>query len=159
MAKQINIPLTLIAKIGLWLDDPYGDGIRLESIRQPNDGRHAALAQRGGSPNLGGEREIRKEYESKVRELVKLEKRRKNPELLMQKVLTVEEAASLGITKKEPAYRPVHHLELDPFINSLEDVAEHIQSLIAEHGKDAHLNWVIATGSSFGGYRVQPTIH
>lgn len=30
-------------KVGLWLDDPYGDGIRLESIREPSAKRLAAL--------------------------------------------------------------------------------------------------------------------
>jgi len=31
------------AKVGLWLDDPFGDGIRLERIREPNRHRIAAL--------------------------------------------------------------------------------------------------------------------
>lgn len=30
--------------VGLWLDDPYGDGIRLERIREPSAKRLAALA-------------------------------------------------------------------------------------------------------------------
>jgi len=30
-------------KVGLWLDDPYGDGIRLERIREPSPKRRAAL--------------------------------------------------------------------------------------------------------------------
>lgn len=32
-----------IIKIGLWLDDPYGDGIRLEAIRKPRMARIVAL--------------------------------------------------------------------------------------------------------------------
>ena len=31
------------AKVALWLDDPYGDGIRLEAIRNPSPARAAAL--------------------------------------------------------------------------------------------------------------------
>lgn len=31
------------AKVGLWLDDPYGDGIRLSCIREPSDARIATI--------------------------------------------------------------------------------------------------------------------
>ena len=31
------------AKVGLWLDDPYGDGIRLGKIRNPDKHRIAAM--------------------------------------------------------------------------------------------------------------------
>lgn len=158
MAKKLNIPLTLIAKIGIYLQNPFGDGIRHAINYDPGEAYIAAMAECKGAPKLGGEHVIRKGYESKVREFVRLEKRRKNPDLLKQKVLTIAEAASLGITKKEPAFIPIYHLELSPFINSLEDVAEHIKNLIDEHGKDAHLNWGIASGGQYGAYRVLPSI-
>ena len=40
MAKITDIDAV---KIALWLDDPYGDGIRLASIRSPSASRVAAL--------------------------------------------------------------------------------------------------------------------
>ena len=41
-AAELNLNLYQIAKIGRWLDDPYGDGIRLEIVREPSEGRLAA---------------------------------------------------------------------------------------------------------------------
>jgi hypothetical protein len=64
MAKSIDI-LTL-ARLGVWLDDPYGDGIRLEAIRNPSLGREAALSLLHGQPTLDFERVIRDEYEQRV---------------------------------------------------------------------------------------------
>ena len=34
---------TELIKIALWLDDPYGDGTRLEAIRNPTPARVAAI--------------------------------------------------------------------------------------------------------------------
>ena len=64
MAKSIDI-LTL-ARLGVWLDDPYGDGIRLQAIRNPSRGREAALSLLHGQPTLDFERVIRDEYEQRV---------------------------------------------------------------------------------------------
>ncbi len=57
-----NLSLLQLAKLGVWLDDPYGDGFRLESIRKPSIGRLAAMALIRGEPILGGEDLIRDEY-------------------------------------------------------------------------------------------------
>ena len=38
-----NITEIQAVTIGLWLDDPYGDGIRLEAIRNPSAERIAAI--------------------------------------------------------------------------------------------------------------------
>ena len=43
--KLNTLTLTDIAKLGLFLDDPYGDGIRLAKVRNPNAGRSAAIAE------------------------------------------------------------------------------------------------------------------
>ena len=158
MAKKINIPLTLIARIGIYLQNPCGDGIRLSIHSVPSEAYIAAMAECKGAPKLGGEHVIRRAYESKVREFIKLEKRRKHPDLLKQKVLSVAEAASLGITKKEPAFIPIHYLDLSPFIGTLEEVAEHIEVLIDTHGRDASLNWGIASGGQYSSYRVSPSV-
>ena len=64
MAKSIDI-MTL-ARLGVWLDDPYGDGIRLQAIRNPSLGREAALSLLYGQPTLDFERVIRDEYEQRV---------------------------------------------------------------------------------------------
>jgi hypothetical protein len=64
LAKSIDI-LTL-ARLGVWLDDPHGDGIRLDAIRYPSHGRWAALHLLDGRPPLGFERMIRDEYEQRV---------------------------------------------------------------------------------------------
>jgi hypothetical protein len=64
MAKSIDI-LTL-ARLGVWLDDPYGDGDRLQAIRNPSLGREAALSLLHGQPTLDFERVIRDEYEQRV---------------------------------------------------------------------------------------------
>lgn len=61
------------------------------------------------------------------------------------------------MAKKSVAFKPAHHIELKPFFGSLAEVAEHIQSLIAEHGKDAQLEWKIGSEVGFG-YRVQPAL-
>lgn len=62
-----NMNLVTLARLGVWLDDPYGDGIRLQAIREPSVGRHAALRLIQGAPVLDGERLIREEYEARVR--------------------------------------------------------------------------------------------
>jgi hypothetical protein len=64
MAKSIDI-MTL-ARLGVWLDDPYGDGVRLQAIRNPSLGREAALSLLHGQPTLDFERVIRDEYEQRV---------------------------------------------------------------------------------------------
>lgn len=61
-----SLTLKEIAKIGLFLDDPFGDGGRLEKVRKPSLGRLAAIAELRGEPLLGGEELIRTEYETKV---------------------------------------------------------------------------------------------
>ena len=64
MTKSIDI-MTL-ARLGVWLDDPYGDGIRLDAIRYPSLGREAALSLLRGYSTLDFERVIRDEYEQRV---------------------------------------------------------------------------------------------
>ena len=64
MTKSIDV-LTL-ARLGVWLDDPYGDGIRCKAIREPSHGRWAALSLLHGQPILDFERVIRDEYEQRV---------------------------------------------------------------------------------------------
>ena len=75
-----NIDILTLARLGVWLDDPYGDGIRLQAIRNPSRGREAALCLLHGhhslgfermilqcdSPAPGIERVIRDEYEQRV---------------------------------------------------------------------------------------------
>ena len=62
-----KLDLLQIAILGEWLDDPYGDGIRLERIRNPSPARQAALDFIRGEPQLGGEALIREQYEERVR--------------------------------------------------------------------------------------------
>ena len=38
-----NLTLIDVAKLGLYADDPYGDGIRLEHVRNPSAGRLDAI--------------------------------------------------------------------------------------------------------------------
>lgn len=38
-----NITESQAVTIGLWLDDPYGDGIRLQAIHEPSAERIAAI--------------------------------------------------------------------------------------------------------------------
>jgi len=61
-----NMTLLELAQLGVWLDDPYGDGIRLHRVREPSEGRLAAKALIRGEPILGGEALIRAEYEKPV---------------------------------------------------------------------------------------------
>jgi len=62
-----NMDLLTLAKLGVWLDDPYGDGIRLAKIRIPSPGRMAALELIKGTPVLGCEELILNEYAERVR--------------------------------------------------------------------------------------------
>ena len=62
-----NMDLVTLAKLGVWLDDPYGDGIRLARVRDPSQGRVAALELIRGTPVLGGEELILNEYAERVR--------------------------------------------------------------------------------------------
>lgn len=62
-----NLDLLAIAKLGVWMDDPYGDGIRLTRVRIPSSGRMAALELIRGTPMLGGEELILAEYAERVR--------------------------------------------------------------------------------------------
>lgn len=62
-----TITLTDIARLGLWCDDPYGDGIRLDQVRNPSAARLAAIAEVAGEPMLASEELIRRQYESTVR--------------------------------------------------------------------------------------------
>lgn len=70
MTKRLHkrdLDLTLIAKIGLWLDDPYGDGIRLLHIREPNEARRAAIDfVQTGQLGFFDEKAIRAQYEERV---------------------------------------------------------------------------------------------
>jgi hypothetical protein len=61
-----SIDIMTLARLGVWLDDPYGDGIRLQAIRNPSLGREAALSLLDGQPTLDFERVIRDEYEQRV---------------------------------------------------------------------------------------------
>ena len=65
-----TLTLTDIAELGLWYDDPYGDGIRLDYVRNPGPARQAALALvYKGQYDLFGEQLIRAHYEAKVRNM------------------------------------------------------------------------------------------
>lgn len=66
--KLRSLTLTDIARIGLFLDDPYGDGIRIEYPWRLKAGRVAAQAEIRGEPVLDGERLILEEYEARVRD-------------------------------------------------------------------------------------------
>ena len=66
--KLKTLTLTDIARIGIIMDDPWGDGIRLEQIRNPSPARMAALAEVRGEPFLDGETLIREAYESVARD-------------------------------------------------------------------------------------------
>lgn len=67
--KRDKLTLEDIARLGLWLDDPYGDGIRLERIRNPNPGRMAALDYvNNGHLTQPAECAIRLEYEDRVQD-------------------------------------------------------------------------------------------
>lgn len=61
-----KLDLLTLARLGVWLDDPYGDGIRLLSVREPNPARQAALSLIKGEPVLDHERLIREAYETRV---------------------------------------------------------------------------------------------
>jgi hypothetical protein len=65
--KLADLTLEDIARIGLFLDDPYGDGIRMPAVRNPSVGRQAALELLNGTPTLFAEQEIRDEYEVHVK--------------------------------------------------------------------------------------------
>lgn len=70
MTKNItaqNMTMATLARLGVWLDDPYGDGMRLEVVRNPTPGRYAALALLAGEPIIGGDELIWHEYEARVR--------------------------------------------------------------------------------------------
>jgi len=65
-----------VARIGLWLEDPYGDGIRLEAIRNPSEARVAAEDLiYNNQLTLGGEELIRNEYEPISKSNIKWYKR------------------------------------------------------------------------------------
>jgi hypothetical protein len=62
-----NLSLLDIAWIGLYLDDPYGDGIRLQRVREPSDGRLAAIdLVYNAQHSIGADILIRAEYEERV---------------------------------------------------------------------------------------------
>lgn len=47
------------AIVGLWLDDPYGDGIRLDHIREPSKERLAAIEfVKSGQPDMFGGQQV-----------------------------------------------------------------------------------------------------
>ena len=60
-----NLSLLEVAQLGLYHDDPYGDGIRLDIVRNPPLHRQMAieLVYHGQLPIDGGEA-IRKAYEN-----------------------------------------------------------------------------------------------
>jgi hypothetical protein len=66
MRKSNVLDTLTVAKLGVWLDDPHGDGIRLFTIRNPSPGRMAALNLIAGTPVLGGDSLIRAEYGDKI---------------------------------------------------------------------------------------------
>lgn len=41
--RRNKLTVLELAILGVWLDDPYGDGIRLEKIRHPSPARQTAL--------------------------------------------------------------------------------------------------------------------
>ena len=65
--KLNKLTITDIAKLGLYLDDPFGDGIRLKAVREPDEGRLAAIALIKCEPILGGEEMISAKYEAIAR--------------------------------------------------------------------------------------------
>lgn len=60
--KLKNLTIRQIAIAGLWTDDPYGDGIRLERIRNPVHSRLAAIRIRDGRPQFWDEKIVRAIY-------------------------------------------------------------------------------------------------
>jgi hypothetical protein len=58
--NQLNIKQ--IALAGLFADDPYGDGIRLESVREPREARRAAMRILDNNAQFWDEKVVREEY-------------------------------------------------------------------------------------------------
>ncbi len=75
--RTLQNDINTVAKIGLYLDDPYGDGIRLIAIREPDQARLAALQQVAGQPLFCGDVLIMDKYFDRVLEAIKLDRRRK----------------------------------------------------------------------------------
>lgn len=60
--KIKDLTIEQIAELGLWTDDPFGDGIRLEAIRNPRPARLAAARVASGIPQFFDEDMVREEY-------------------------------------------------------------------------------------------------
>lgn len=67
MKKLDKLTDVELAKAGLFIDDPYGDGIRLESIREPSEARQAALRIVNNEAQFHDVELVREEYIPKLR--------------------------------------------------------------------------------------------
>jgi len=83
--------LTAIAKVGLRLDDWFGDGIRIEKVRNPNAARKAALDLVYKNQLPLDESIILDEYAATAIPLIKKDRARKIPFLLKDGTLTPED--------------------------------------------------------------------
>jgi len=86
--------IKMIGKIGLWLEDPYGDGCRLDVVRFPSEWREAAKRLVfSNEPEFWDEELVQDNYGPMVKDFIKKEKRRKRPILVQQDVFTDDELA------------------------------------------------------------------
>lgn len=60
--KLNQLDIKQIARAGLWADDPYGDGIRLETVREPRPARLAAQRVLENDAQFWDEELVREEY-------------------------------------------------------------------------------------------------
>lgn len=84
MTKQLKHRLendvSLVARVGVYLDDPYGDGIRLEAIREPRPARVAAIQTIQTGPDMFDTKLIMDEYLEKVYQFLRKDMKRKHPQ-------------------------------------------------------------------------------
>ena len=83
LKNKLKNDVMTVAKVGVYLDDPYGDGIRLDSIREPRPARIAALATLKDGINLFDNQLIMDEYLEATYEFLKRDMKRKNPRFPM----------------------------------------------------------------------------
>jgi hypothetical protein len=60
--KLNQLDIKQIARLALYVDDPYGDGIRLEHIRNPSEAHLAALRILNNDAQFWDEELVREEY-------------------------------------------------------------------------------------------------
>ena len=60
--KLAQLDIKQIARAGEWADDPHGEGIRLDEIRNPRPAREAALRILNNNAQFWDEELVREEY-------------------------------------------------------------------------------------------------